>query len=458
MPPRLAIIIPVYRESQAIEPCLHHLSQCPGIELCEVIVVDGDEGSTRTPLDLIPLRVTVSPSGRGTQLNAGARLATAPAMLFLHVDTVLPEEFVGRVLGALERFPAGAFDLHIVTRNLITKLISVVGRLRSRLTRIPYGDQAQFIRKSVFDEIGGFPDEPIMEDVALMDRIRTAGHRITFLTPPARTSDRRWRADGAARGTVRNWRLMAAYRSGVSPVELVKHYRPQSEAGRPMPGAGRVIVFYRALRPGSVKTRLAANLGDEAALAMYEGMVMDLRSALGGAAELLVPYIDDIDAGEDLLGGGLPQLGAALEERMDSAFRDTFAAGAQRVVLIGSDIPGLGSMRVREALAALEAHDAVIGPSVGGGYYLIGFRREEYQPIFMHDQPGDAYQLTVRAMTSSGITWAELPAMRDIDTERDLAALYRNPQGPHPNLDAAVALHAPHLLPPGDNVVEGDSP
>ncbi len=445
MPPPLAIIIPVYRESTAIGPCLRYLSACPGIERCEVIVVDGDGGSTQTPREVISLHVVVSLPGRGTQLNAGVGRTAAPALLFLHVDTVLPDDFIDRVLAALEQFPAGAFDLHIVTRNPVTALISAVGRLRSRVTRIPYGDQAQFIRRSTFDDIGGFPNEPIMEDVALMDRLKAAGHRITFLTPAARTSDRRWRADGAVRRTLHNWRLLRAYRTGASPAELVKQYRPQLEESR-------VILFYRALRRGEVKTRLAADLGDDAALAIYEGMLADIKSAIAEVAEILLPYVDDPDAGEDLIGGGFPQRGASLEERMDDAFRNAFAAGAQRAVLIGSDIPGVGGACVREALAALATHDAVIAASTGGGYYLIGFRREKYGSFFMHDQPGDSYQLMLGAMKSRGISWTELSPMRDIDTAQDLAALYRAPQGAHPNLDAAVAIHAPHLLPRGNNV------
>jgi len=451
MPPRLSVIIPVYDESEAIRPCLRYLSECSGIDQCEVIVVDGDAGSTQTPTDLTPVTVTTSPPGRGTQLNAGVRLATAPALLFLHVDTVLPGDFVNRVTGALKLSPAGAFDLHIVTRNPLTALIGATGRIRSRITRIPYGDQAQFIRRSAFDDLGGFPDEPIMEDVALMDKLKAAGHKITFLTPPARTSDRRWRAEGAARGTLRNWRLMLAYRAGVSSADLVKQYRPQSQTQLSVSDTSRVILFYRALRRGEVKTRLAAGLGDDAALALYEGMLTDIKLALEQFNEILIPRIDDLGAGIDLIGGGNPQRGSSLEERMDNAFQDAFGAGAERVVLIGSDIPGLGGSRVREALTALENHDAVIAASLGGGYHLIGFRRESYRPVFLHGQTGDAYQLTIREMEREGISRAVLPSMRDIDTAEDLAELYRNPQGPHPGLDAAVAAHAGHLLSHGDN-------
>jgi rSAM/selenodomain-associated transferase 2 len=229
--PELSIVIPVYREAELITGRLGQLAGASGIERCEIVVVDGDGGSTQTPTDITPVTVIQSAAGRGTQLNAGAEIAKAENLLFLHVDTELPCGFVASVISGLESFPAGAFDLRIASRSFVVRVISLVGCLRSRLTRVPYGDQAQFIRREVFHALGGFPDVPIMEDVALMDALKEAGHRICFLRPPARTSDRRWRKEGGLRATLRNWRLMMAYRRGTPPDELARSYRPHSEGG-----------------------------------------------------------------------------------------------------------------------------------------------------------------------------------------------------------------------------------
>lgn len=230
--PELSIVIPVFREAGTLAGCLRSLAASPGIERCEVLVVDGDNGSTGIPVAGLPVTRLVTLPGRGRQLNAGARAASAPALLFLHVDTLLPGDFVRRVTRALTRHPAGAFDLHIVTRHPLVRLVSIVGAMRSRLTRVPYGDQAQFVRKFVFDAVGGFPETPVMEDVGLMDRLKAAGHRITFVRPPAKTSDRRWKAEGAVRATLRNWRLLLAYRAGVPAAELARRYPPHSELKR----------------------------------------------------------------------------------------------------------------------------------------------------------------------------------------------------------------------------------
>ena len=461
MSPRLAIVVPVYREHDAIGPCLDHLSRCEDIDKCEVVIVDGDNGSTHPPYGLLPIRVIRSVAGRGVQLNAGARESVAPALIFLHVDTALPKNFVGKVLAALERSPAGAFDLHIVTGNPITALISLVGRIRSRITRIPYGDQAHFIRRTAFEDAGGYPEEPIMEDVGLMDRLKERQHRIVFLTPASRTSDRRWRAEGAIRCTLRNWKLMAAYRAGTKPEDLVRRYPPRPLPPRVRAGAGRiwhphrVILFYRAIRPGGAKTRLAAESGDRAALEIYRSMLEDLVSALGDLGSPIIPYIDDHDVGIDPLGGGRAQTGDSLEARMDNAFADVFAAGAETAVLIGSDIPGLDRGHLRDAAAALQSSDAVIAPCFNGGYHLIGFGREKYTPVFAgredstvqdHRAETDPYHRILAALEAAGLSVTVLPARRDIDTASDLADLYRLDPCEHPALDAAVTLHAPHLM------------
>jgi rSAM/selenodomain-associated transferase 1 len=332
---------------------------------------------------------------------------------------------------------------------------------------VPYGDQAQFIRTDVFDVVGGFPDEPLMEDVALMDRLKAAGHRITFLTPPARTSDRRWRAEGAVRGTLRNWRLLIAYRAGVPPSQLVLRYKPRpSDPGqlerrgarpdRTARGTGdmdRVIVFYRSLQPGRVKTRLAAAVGDQTAVAVYRAMVEDLVSELRDLWPNVVPYIDET-GGEDLFGAGRPQTGSTLEERMDSAFSEVFAAGADRAVLVGSDIPGLHAGIIRDAFSVLDTNDAVVGPALNGGYYLIGYRRGEHRPALSRTtvRPGggdlrNPFESVVQLLRSSGVSWGELGPLRDVDTVEDLELVLRSVADPRGRLHAAVLRHLPGLLP-----------
>lgn len=224
--PDLAIVIPVFRERQWIARLLEHLSRCRGITRCGIIVVDGDRGSTATPEDILPIKVLLSPAGRGTQMNAGADEALAPAIAFLHVDTFPPVGFVELILGSLKTHSAAAFDLSIETSRPFVKLVAIVGRLRSRITRVPYGDQVHAFRTDVFRSLGGFRDLPIMEDVDIMDRLKARGLRVRILRRRAVTSGRRWEIEGPIRTTLRNWRLMLAYRAGVPPQNLAKWYRP----------------------------------------------------------------------------------------------------------------------------------------------------------------------------------------------------------------------------------------
>jgi hypothetical protein len=147
-------------------------------------------------------------------------------LIFLHADTRLPAEAFAKVAEVLRggRHVAGAFDLGIDSDRLILRYIAARARLRSRLNRIPYGDQAIFMRKAYFDAIGRFREIPIMEDVDLMRRIKNRGDRIFILRERVRTSPRRWETEGAIYTTLRNQILLGLYYLGVSPEKLSTFY------------------------------------------------------------------------------------------------------------------------------------------------------------------------------------------------------------------------------------------
>jgi hypothetical protein len=122
----------------------------------------------------------------------------------------------------------GAFDLSIDQPGMFFRLIEKVACLRSRITRIPYGDQAIFVRRDYFVSVGGFKPVPLMEDVDLMMRIRRRGDRIFITREKVKTSARRWAEEGAIRCTLRNWAVMLLYLTGVPPHKLVRWYPPVS--------------------------------------------------------------------------------------------------------------------------------------------------------------------------------------------------------------------------------------
>lgn len=225
---RLSVVIPVFDESAVINDLLLHLSRLPFHGEIDIVVVDGDSGGgTLRAIRHGNIRGVISPPGRGVQMTLGARMARGEILLFLHADTRLPRAGFQLIRDALDDpgIAGGAFDLGIGSRRPCFRLIEAVASLRSRLTRVPYGDQAIFIRKTVFSELGGFRPFPIMEDVDLMLRLRRSGRKIVFLPETVRTSARRWEAEGVVFTTLRNWALLLLFFAGVSPTRLARLYR-----------------------------------------------------------------------------------------------------------------------------------------------------------------------------------------------------------------------------------------
>ncbi|RFP60990.1 MAG: DUF2064 domain-containing protein [Limnothrix sp. CACIAM 69d] len=255
-PIALSVIMPVLNEGERIQKMLDHLAEISGQIPYEVIVVDGDRaGSTLQylPSDR-PVRGITAARGRGLQMNAGAAIARGEILLFLHADTQLPATAFQVIIQLFDPAPnpdqipnlgskglkplvpedssgdqlvGGAFDLAITSSRWILRTIARVASVRSRLTRLPYGDQAIFIRRSAFLELGGYPEIPIMEDVALMRSIRRRGWRIRILPDRVLTSARRWEREGVWRCTLRNWTMLLAYFAGVSPWTLLAWYSPE---------------------------------------------------------------------------------------------------------------------------------------------------------------------------------------------------------------------------------------
>ncbi len=223
----ISVIIPVFHEEVLINEAIDRLEGTAPGDAVEVIVVDGSrDGETVKAMSSSRAKGIISGKGRGKQMNAGAAAACGDVVLFLHVDTELPEKAFEEISRAMKkgRFVGGAFDLGIGDRGIAFRIIERVASLRSRLTRIPYGDQAIFLRRDYFLSIGGYRELPLMEDVDLMRRVKKTGRRIRFVDRKVKTSARRWKKEGVAICTIRNWTIMLLYLLGVSPVRLAKWY------------------------------------------------------------------------------------------------------------------------------------------------------------------------------------------------------------------------------------------
>jgi len=224
---KISIIIPVWNEASVINRTLDHIFTLPYGGAVEIIVVDGHpEGKTINEIRQRRVDRMISEKGRANQMNAGARRAGGDVLLFLHADTMLPENALASIAGVIEtgRHVGGAFDLGIESERMVFRLIERAASLRSRLTRIPYGDQAIFIRRDYFAEMNGFREIPIMEDMDIMRRIKKRGDAIHIIPARVKTSARRWEKEGILSCTLRNWMMAGLYLLGISPERLCRFY------------------------------------------------------------------------------------------------------------------------------------------------------------------------------------------------------------------------------------------
>ena len=220
MAARLTIVVPVLNEAERIAATLESLAPLRR-RGHEVIVVDGASEDASAAL-AAPLcdRLLQAPRGRAAQMNAGARVAGGDALVFLHADTRLPAHADRLVGSALKEKLWGRFDVEIEGRSPALALVAALMNWRSRLTGIATGDQAIFVRREAFP---GFPEIPLMEDVALSRELKRRG-RPACLRSRVRTSGRRWEARGVLRTVLFMWRLRLLYALGVAPERLARQY------------------------------------------------------------------------------------------------------------------------------------------------------------------------------------------------------------------------------------------
>ena len=222
---RISIVIPTLNEASLITDTLQRLLNIPDVE---IIVADG--GSADQTVELAQAagaHVVQCHPGRGKQMNAGASLASGEVLLFLHADTQLPKDFcehIWRVMRANNS--AGAFRLQIGAKGWMLRLVEFAANLRSRWFRMPYGDQAIFVRASVFYEIDGFRNWPLMEDFDFGQRLKKNG-KMKLVPASVITSPRRWQRLGVIRTTLTNLACVIAFQLGVSPATLAGWYRRQ---------------------------------------------------------------------------------------------------------------------------------------------------------------------------------------------------------------------------------------
>jgi rSAM/selenodomain-associated transferase 2/rSAM/selenodomain-associated transferase 1 len=426
---RVSIIVPALDEARAIVTALVALqpSRAAGHE---VIVVDG--GSVDATVALAtPLadRVIVAAKGRALQMNAGAAAAAGDILLFLHADSRLPAEGIAALVRELPRSGRrwGRFDVAIAGCARTLRWVEALMNLRSRATGIATGDQAIFVERALFREVGGYPDQPLMEDIEVSRRLKRAAGAPLCLRERVVTSARRWERHGTWRTIVAMWRRRLAYWHGANPADLAAEYG----TGR-APSPVILQVFAKNPLPGSVKTRLADAVGPVAATAHYVRLVeCTLETAVAARTAGIVDRVElwcapDAEApafsawreryNVELRTQTGDDLGAKMRNALHAAL-----AGGSRAILIGTDCPALDLSYLARAVAALDDHAAVFGPAEDGGYVLVGLARAIDAFTGIPWSAAETMAATRGKLQAAGASWQELPTLWDVDAPPDLA-------------------------------------
>ena len=219
----ISVIIPVLNEAKLLENTLTQLQ--PELEGHELIVVDG--GSTDNTLSIAKKygRVISSERGRAKQLNAGAASASGDILIFLHADIWLEKGAFEAVESTLASgFVGGGFLQKIDGKSYLYRVIEITADMRGKYLKVFYGDSGIFVRRTVFQRIGGFPDVPIMEEMGFSKELRRLG-KTKMIVPHIHISARRWERNGIVRTTAKNWLITFLYFIGFSLDRLAKLYR-----------------------------------------------------------------------------------------------------------------------------------------------------------------------------------------------------------------------------------------
>lgn len=429
----ISIIIPVLNECAALAanlPLLQGWRECGH----ELVVVDG--GSTDQSLSVcagLVDHVLSAPAGRASQMNAGAKVACGEVLLFLHIDTLLPTILARELPDLLAASGGrcwGRFDVRLSGSKPVFRLIETMMNLRSRATGIATGDQAIFVQRAAFEQIGGYAPIPLMEDVQLCKSLLETAGRPLCLRHRVESSSRRWEKHGVLNTIWLMWRLRLAYFFGADPAVLHARYYPPDRDAR-QTSEVRALFFARSPVAGRVKTRFIPTLGEEGALALHKQLIELTWQRITAGSDLAVELWLS-EAGQEAWFKTVcktdsvhVQQGQDLGQRMAHALNDALTRGHTALV-VGADCVSLDADYLREAAQALNAGaDLVIGPAEDGGYVLLGVRHRVPDGIFDGIAWGtdQVFAQTELRLSEAGINWKQLSRRWDVDRPEDLRRL-----------------------------------
>ena len=433
--PPVSIVVPVYNEvptcaNNTLTPRIRSLLNLLRAE-DEIVLVDGRSTDSSwqalTDLAMHPqVRAIQSVKGRARQMNAGAAQAKGDVLLFLHADTGLDSNAWNAFLSQANASAWGRFDVRIEGQSRWLPVVTWFMNHRSRFSKIATGDQALFVGRDLFQRVGGFPDQPLMEDIELCKRLKQlAPKAFVAVSAPVYTSGRRWDVNGAWATIVLMWRFRFQYWWGVPAGELARRY---ADTRSKVPVT--VAVFAKFPEAGRVKTRLEPLLGKQQCAAFARYLLLSTLDKLQGVNVVLWTDGGSPEEWAALLSGRTvprcvqPQ--GHLGLRMQAAV-ETHLASSQVVLLLGPDAVEFTLADLNQLVHAANQQGLAFVPAHDGGYVALACKQclPEIFSESIHWGTAQVAEQTRTILNKQGVASCWLPKQADIDEPEDFQQAVR---------------------------------
>jgi len=422
---KYSIIIITKNEEEMIRECIRSVRNA-AVNYSDYEIIVSDGGSTDNTIRIAEeekVIINKSPIGRGVQNNTGARLAKGEFLIFLHADTLFAKDGFSVITKGFdsENIKIGKFKMKFDELNFMYKFYSYFTKYDSVLTS--FGDQCIVVRKSFYNELGGFPDWQIFEDVHFLKKARRST-KLKVLPSTVFTSARRYKKNGLLIQQLRNLYYIFLYYTGINHKNIKEKY------GRTRSGnlQESLILFVKYPEEGKVKSRLGKTIGFERATKIYtqlaEHSFNEAKKLSKISRYLFFANEKNRNKITNWVGLGFsyyPQSDGDLGTKMKSAFYKVIAKGSNKTLIIGSDLPDISKSLISKGFRDLDRNDIVIGPSKDGGYYLLGMKKF-YPELFsgIDWSTEQVLEQTLEKANSLNLSVSLLKELNDIDTIDDL--------------------------------------
>lgn len=418
---KYSFIVPTLNEELYLESTLQSLS---GFKNYEIIISDG--GSVDGTLEIAErfnAKIVNSEPGRGIQLNNGIQSSSGEILCFLHADTSLPQNAFERVEEYFQnnKYKICRFKLGFDVDHSLLNGYKLFSKYDTMYTR--FGDMFIAARRDFVNEIGSFPNWKIFEDVAFLNKASKRS-KIFVLNEEVISSARTFIKYGLISQQLFNISSFIKYLAGARRfIENGTYYNRKMKKTDTS-----VILFVKYPLEAKVKTRLAETIGNKKAVNIYsllaENVVRNIQRLKNTYNYIFYSEESEKEKIKNWIKGSFfysPQKGNGLGARMSNAFKLVFGHGAEKALIIGTDIPDLSTEIINDAIKKLHEYDVVIGPSPDGGYYLLGMKK--FTPELFENitySTNTVFEDTIKKIKDKKQSYTTLETLEDIDTESEL--------------------------------------